>query len=131
MKLFKNTIKNWLCVLIIYAFKSESTLCSFLNVNKLLTRNRRDIWSLSDRNGIRIHEHLLRKGTLRHYAKLASLAKCLSVRLATKWFWVRIKKYISLFINSIHYPWMFLQHCNFIFLLQKQPYADVPQVRCS
>ena len=36
----------------------------------------------SDCNGIRTHNHLVRKRTLRH---LASLAKWLSVRLKTKW----------------------------------------------
>ena len=30
---------------ITYAFQSESTLCSCLNVKELLARNRRDIWS--------------------------------------------------------------------------------------
>ena len=41
-------------------------------------------------NGIRTHNHLVRKRTLNHSAKLASLAKWLSVRLQTKWLWVRI-----------------------------------------
>ena len=36
-----------------YAFQSESTLYSCLNVQKHLARNRRDIWSLRDSNGIR------------------------------------------------------------------------------
>ena len=46
--------------------------------------------SLSDCNGIRTHNHLVRKRTLNHLAKLASLAKWLSVRLRIKWLWVRI-----------------------------------------
>ena len=44
-------------------------------------------------NAIRIYNHLVRKRTLNHLAKLtlkASLTKWLSVRLRTKWFWVRI-----------------------------------------
>ena len=49
-----------------YAFQSESTLCSCLNVKELLVRNRREIWSLSDRNGTRTHNHLFRKRTLNH-----------------------------------------------------------------
>ena len=43
-------------------------------------------WSLTDCNGIRTHNHLVRKRTLNHLAKfshLASLAKWLSVRLQT------------------------------------------------
>ena len=40
-----------------YAFRSESTLYSCLNVKELLARNRREIWSLSDCNGTRTHNH--------------------------------------------------------------------------
>ena len=52
------------------AFWSESTLYSFLNVKELYGRNRRDIWSLSDSNRIRTHNHLVCKPTLNHLAKL-------------------------------------------------------------
>ena len=45
---------------------------------------------LSDSNGIRTHNHLVRKQTLKHLAKLTSLAKYLSVHLRTKWLWVPI-----------------------------------------
>ena len=47
---------------------------------------------LSSSNGIRTHNHLVRKRTLNHLANwlLASLAKWLSVRLRTKWLWVRM-----------------------------------------
>ena len=48
-----------------YAFQSESTLCRCLNVKELLARNRRDIWT---------HNHLVRKRTFNHLAKLALLA---------------------------------------------------------
>ena len=51
---------------------------SALNVKELLARNRREIWSLTDCNGTRTHNYL------------ASLAKWLSVRLRTKWLWVRV-----------------------------------------
>ena len=44
-----------------YVFWSESTLCSCLNVKELLAWNSREIWSLSDCNGIRTHNHLVRK----------------------------------------------------------------------
>ena len=69
---------------------SKSTLYSCLNVKELLALNRRDIWSLSDYNGIQTHNHLFQGKTLNHLAKLASLAKWLSVRLQAKWLCVRI-----------------------------------------
>ena len=44
-----------------------------------------------DKNEIRTHNHfLVHKRTLNHLAKLAKLAKWLSVRLRTKWLWVPI-----------------------------------------
>ena len=73
-----------------YTFQSESTIYSCLNVNELLARNRRYIWSLSDNNGIRTHNHLVRKRIHNHLGKHASLSKWLSVCLRTKWLWVRI-----------------------------------------
>ena len=54
-----------------YAFQSESTLYSCLNVKELLARNRREIGSLSDCSGTQTHNHLIRKRTLNHLAKLA------------------------------------------------------------
>ena len=54
-----------------YEFESESTLYSCLHVKELLARNRRDIWRLSDCNGTRTHNHLVRKRTLNHLAKLS------------------------------------------------------------
>ena len=41
-----------------------------LNVKELLVRNKRDIWSLRDSNGIWTHNHLARKRTLNLLAKL-------------------------------------------------------------
>ena len=38
-----------------YTFQSESRLYSCLNIKKVLAQNRRDIWNLSDSNGIRTH----------------------------------------------------------------------------
>ena len=71
-----------------YAFQSESTLYSRLNSKVLLARNRRDIWNLSDSNGVRTRNHLACKRTLNLLAKLANLfflmielrCECLSVR---------------------------------------------------
>ena len=55
-----------------YAFQSESTLYICLNVKELLAQNRRDIGTLSDCNGTRTRNHLVRKRTLNHLAKLGS-----------------------------------------------------------
>ena len=67
-----------------YTFQSESTLYSSLNVKKLLARSRREIWRLSDCNWTRTQNHLVLKRTV-------SLAKWLSVRLRTKWFWFQVQ----------------------------------------
>ena len=53
------------------AFQSESTVYSCLNVKELLARSRRDIWRLSDCNGIRIQNHKVGKQKLNHLPKLA------------------------------------------------------------
>ena len=53
-----------------HTFQSESILHSCLNVKDLLARNSRNIWNLSDCNGTRTHDHLVRKRTLNHLAKL-------------------------------------------------------------
>ena len=65
-----------------YAFQNESTLYSCLNVKELLARSRREIWSLSDCNWTRTQNHLVRKRTLNHLAKLAKwLSRVLSTYL--------------------------------------------------
>ena len=68
------------CCHVTYAFQSESTRYSCLNVKELLTRSRCEIWGLSDCN-------LTHNSTLTtENSRLASLAKWLSVRSWTKWF---------------------------------------------
>ena len=49
-----------------YAFESKSTLYSYLNAKKLLAQYWCDISSLSDNNGIRTQNHLVRKQRLNH-----------------------------------------------------------------
>ena len=44
-----------------YAFQSESTLYNWLNVKEILARNRHKICSVSDCNGTRTDNHLVRK----------------------------------------------------------------------
>ena len=68
-----------------YAFQSESTPYSCLNVRELLPLSRSQICSLSDCNWTRTQNHLVRKRTINH------LAKWLSVCLWTKWFWIRVQ----------------------------------------
>ena len=51
----------------------HSIVC--LNIKELLARSRRHIRSLSDSNGIRTHNQLVRKRTLNQLAKLAIAVK--------------------------------------------------------
>ena len=89
-----------------YAFRSESTLYSCLNVKELLAQSRREIWSLSDCNWTRTHNHLVCKWTLNHLAKLTKWLSCvvsaylrsefdsmsLSCHIrASEWLWVRVQ----------------------------------------
>ena len=53
-----------------YVFQSESTLYNCLNVKELFARSRREIWSLSDCNLTRTHNHLANKRTLNYLAKI-------------------------------------------------------------
>ena len=59
-----------------YAFQSEFTLYSCLNVEELFPRKTCDIWSLSANSEIRTHNQLVRKRTLNHLAKLAKWLSC-------------------------------------------------------
>ena len=59
-----------------YAFQREPTLYGCLNVKELLTQNRHEIWSLTDWNGAKNHNHLFRKRTLNHLAKLIKSLSC-------------------------------------------------------
>ena len=74
-----------------YAFQSESSLYSCLNVKRPLAQSRREIWSLSDCNLTRTHNPLVDKGTLNHLTKLTSSSKWLSVRFWTMWLQVRVQ----------------------------------------
>ena len=53
-----------------YAFQSESTLYSCLNVKEVLAQCRREIWSLKYCNWTRTQNHLVRNRTLNNLAKL-------------------------------------------------------------
>ena len=70
-KCFRQSISLTVCSYhVTYAFQSESKLYSCLNVKELFAQNRRKIWSLNDCNGTRTHDHVVRKRTLNHLAKL-------------------------------------------------------------
>ena len=64
------------CYHVTCTFQSKSTLYSCLNGKEFLAWNRRNIWSLSDYNGTLTHNHLVRKRTLTHLAKLAKWLSC-------------------------------------------------------
>ena len=68
----------WSCH-VTYAFQSESTLDSCLNVKKLFARSRREIWRLSDCNWTRTQNHLVLKRTLNHLAELAKWLSCVLI----------------------------------------------------
>ena len=52
----------------------QSIVC--LNVKELLARSRHQIWSLSDSQMIRTHNHLVLNRTFNHLAKLAKWLRC-------------------------------------------------------
>ena len=58
-----------------YAFQSESTLYSWLNVKELLAPSRHEIWSWSDCNCTRTQNHLSGKRTLNHLVQLPEWLK--------------------------------------------------------
>ena len=60
---------------VLVVFQSESALYNCLGVQELLAQNRRNIWSLSDSNGIRTHNHLVRKWPLNHSNAVAVAQK--------------------------------------------------------
>ena len=64
MTVLARHMKSWLYVLVM-----SRTRC--LNVSKLFARSRRKVWSLSNCNQTRTQNHLVRKRTLNHLAKLA------------------------------------------------------------
>ena len=68
----------WLYVIIIsrtsFRVNPHSIVC--LNVKDLLAQSRCEIWSISDSNGIRTHNHWFSKRTLNHLAKLAKWLSC-------------------------------------------------------
>ena len=87
-----------------YTLQIKSTLYICLNVKEILSRKRRHIWSLSDCNGTRFHNHSLRKRTTilpnwpNHWAVLWVL--CLSFNFVFLSFHVRISEWIC----TLYFP---------------------------
>ena len=95
---------------ITYVFQSEATLYSCLNVKELLPQSRCEIWSLSDCNWTRTHNHLVHKWTLNHLAKLA---KWLSVDIECGFTLKRIRDMIRTY-SQMHYTDKYSQHSSII-----------------
>ena len=57
-----------------YAFQSESTAYSCLNVKELFAQNRHDLWSLSDSIRILTHNHGFHKQKLNHLVLVYELS---------------------------------------------------------
>ena len=122
-----------MCDHVAYAFQSQSTLYSCQNVKELRALNRCDIWNLSDSNVIGSvigsHNHLVRKRTLNHEAKLA---KWLSFSLRTKWLWVRMPLLCYIVIifpmlqiyqyDNITFPYL---HLSYLFQLNYRLFSKV------
>ena len=85
----------------------ESTLYSCLNVKELLAGGRRHIWRLSDCNGTRTHNHLLRQRTLNHLAKLAKwLSRVVSTYLYDAFDWMFLSSHVRIWewIHTLQLP---------------------------
>ena len=59
-----------------YAFENECKIYSCLNVKELLAQSRSKIWSWTDCNWTRTHNHLVCKRTLKHLVKLTKWLSC-------------------------------------------------------
>ena len=69
----------WLYVLVMSRTRfrvNPHSIYSCLNFKELLARSRRDIWAWRDCNWTRTRNHLVRKRTFNHLAKLAKWLSC-------------------------------------------------------
>ena len=111
---------SWLYVIIMSrtSFRENPHCIVCQNVKDLLVRGRCHIWSLSDSNETRTHNHLVRQWTLNHLAKLTILAKWLSVHLQTKWSWVRISFLLLLLLVTKKWNkwyWLIIAHSPLLY----------------
>ena len=106
-----------------YTFHSESTLYNCLNIKELLARSRREIWSSSDCNWTRTHNHLVHKRTLNHLAKLVSLFRRVLFNLTVFWYSSRFEHKIRFNISTAG---KVIQSSNFFILWRfKNPTSSV------
>ena len=90
-----------------YEFESESRLYSSLNVKELLARSRCHIWRLSDCDGTRTHNHLVRKRTLNHLAQLTKWLSCaVSTYLYGAFDWIFLSCHVRVWqwIHTLQLP---------------------------
>ena len=59
-----------------YPFQDESTLYSCLNIKELFAQSMREMWNLSYCNWTGTQNHLVRKWTMNHLAKLSEYLSC-------------------------------------------------------
>ena len=80
-------------LLVLKKMNLDSLLC--LNVMELLARSRRHIWSLSDSNVIRTQNHLVRKRTHNHLAKLVLWVLFVKYEWIKSWRWNSVSEKLS------------------------------------
>ena len=94
---------------VVYAFQSESTLYSCLNVKELLARSRRETWSLNDCNWTRTQNHLVHKRAFNHLAKLAKWLSCVVntyLYSAFDCMLLSCHERVSEWIHALEFAWM-------------------------
>ena len=67
----------------------------YIKAGLIWIKHRRDIWNLTDSNGIRIHNHLVCKQTLNHLAKLAKWLSCVMITYLCGVLMHRTDKYLQ------------------------------------
>ena len=72
------------CYHVTYSFESEFTLYICLNIKEFLSRNRHDIWSLSNCNGNPTHNHLVCKRTRsKDFLNIQTNLECIHSQIRT------------------------------------------------
>ena len=93
-----------------YAFQSEPTFYSCLNVKELLAQNRCEMWSVSGCSWTRTHNHLVRKWTLNQAIALTKVTifdfllifakKMLTLaKLKKHWYWKAYFLWLHICVN--------------------------------
>ena len=107
--LFLQCIWLYLIIMSITSFRVNPHSIVCLNVKKLLAPSGHHIWSLSDSNVIRTHNHLFRKRTLNHLAKLAKWLSCVVITYlygVFDYMLLSCHVRISEWIHALWFAWM-------------------------